>query len=314
MYILASTQASNFVSGVDQAFIIILAICFFFLIGLTAVMIYFIFRYNKKRHPKAIQIKGSTSLEIVWTVIPTVLVLVMFYYGWAGWKPMKNPPDDSFEITVVARMWNFTFQYDNGRKTDTLFLPIDKPIKLNLRAMDVIHSVFIPAFRVKEDAVPGNDKFMWFIPQKEGIYELFCTEYCGLQHSYMYNWVKVMPEAEFNSWYTDTTQQIASAQIDSPTEAGKRIMSNIGCFACHSLDGSSLVGPSFKNIYGREETVNTGGDEHVIIVDDEYIKRSIYEPNSDIVDGFTKGMMVSYQGQLSDIEVGQIIEYLKTVK
>lgn len=314
MYILASTQASNFVSGVDKAFIIILAICFFFLIALTAVMIYFMFKYNKKKHPKATQIKGSNTLEVVWTVIPTILVLIMFYYGWAGWKPMREAPEDSFEITVNSRMWNFTFQYDNGRRTDTLFVPKDRPVKLNLRSMDVIHSVYIPAFRVKEDVVPGSDKFMWFTAQNEGIYELFCTEYCGLQHSYMYNWVKVMPEEEFNTWYTDTTQQLASAQVESPTAAGKRIMTNIGCLACHSLDGSRLVGPSFKGLYGHEATVKTGGETRTVMVDDEYIKRSIFDPNADVVEGFNKGLMVSYEGQLTETEVEQIIEYLKTLK
>ena len=313
MYILASTQASNFVTGVDRAFLVILGISFFFLIGLTLVMLWFIYRYNRKRNPKATQIKGSHTLEIIWTVIPTILVLIMFYYGWAGWKPMTNPPDDSFEITVVGRMWNFTFEYENGKKTDTLFIPKDIPIKLNLVALDVIHSVYIPAFRVKEDVVPGQEKFMWFEPQKEGIYELFCTEYCGLQHSYMYNWVKVMPEEDFNTWYVDTTQQVAAA-VDSPTESGKRIMTNIGCFACHSLDGSKLVGPSFKGLYGKEETVVTNKEERNIVVDDEYLTRSIFEPNADLVKGFNKGMMLSYHGQLTDLEVGQIIEYLKTVK
>ncbi|MGQ8337641.1 cytochrome c oxidase subunit II [Sunxiuqinia sp. A32] len=313
MYILASTQASNFVSGVDRAFLLILGISFFFLIALTIVMIYFIYKYNRKRNPKATQIKGSTSLEIIWTVIPTILVLIMFYYGWAGWKPMKTAPDDSFNITVVGRMWNFTFEYENGKKTDTLFIPKDKPIKLNLKALDVIHSVYIPAFRVKEDVVPGREKFMWFIPQKEGIYELFCTEYCGLQHSYMYNWVKVMPEEDFIKWYVDTTKR-APVAVDSPSASGKRIMTNIGCLACHSLDGSKLVGPSFKGIYGHEVTVKTGGEERTITVDDEYIKRSIYDPNADIVDGFNKGLMLSYQGQLTDVEVEQIIEYLKTLK
>ncbi|WP_321289261.1 cytochrome c oxidase subunit II [uncultured Sunxiuqinia sp.] len=314
MYILASPQASNFVEGVDKAFIIIFAVCFFFLIGLTAAMIYFIFRYNKKRNPKATQIEGSTTLEIVWTVIPTILVLVLFYYGWAGWIPMKTAPKDSFEIDVVARMWNFTFQYENGKRTDTLFVPQDKPVKLNLKSLDVVHSLYIPAFRVKEDVVPGREKFLWFTPTNEGIYDLFCAEYCGLQHSYMINLVKVMPQEEFNTWYTDTTQQAASENIDSPTEAGKRIMTNIGCFACHSQDGSKLVGPSFKGIYGHEVTVKTGGETRTVMVDDEYIKRSIYEPNADVVEGFNKGLMVSYQGQLTDTEVEQIIEYLKTLK
>jgi cytochrome c oxidase subunit 2 len=237
----------------------------------------------------------------------------MFYYGWAGWIPMKTAPDDSFEINVNARMWNFTFQYESGKITDTLFVPMDKPIKLNLHSFDVVHSLYIPAFRVKEDVVPGRDKFMWFIPQKEGIYELFCTEYCGLQHSYMYNWVKVMPEDEFNTWYQDTTQQVAAA-TDSPAAAGKRIMTNIGCLACHSIDGSKIIGPTYKGVYGHEVTVITGGKERTITVDDEYIKRSIYEPDADIVDGFNRGLMQSYKGQLSDEDIAQIIEYLKTLQ
>lgn len=313
MYILANTQASNFVTGVDRAFLVILGISFFFLIGLTLVMIYFIYRYNNKRNPQATQIKGSNTLEVVWTVIPTILVLVMFYYGWAGWKPMKNAPEDSFEIDVISRMWNFTFEYENGKKTDTLFIPMDKPVKLNLISVDVIHSVYIPAFRVKEDVVPGREKFMWFIPQKEGIFELFCTEYCGLQHSYMYNWVKVMPEDQFNTWYADTTIRVAET-VDSPTAAGKRIMTNIGCLACHSLDGSKLVGPSFKGLYGHEVTVKAGGETKTVVADDEYIKRSIYDPNAEIVEGFAKGLMQSYQGQLSDEDIALMIEYLKTLK
>ncbi|MGD9928573.1 MAG: cytochrome c oxidase subunit II [Mangrovibacterium sp.] len=313
MYILANTQASNFVTGVDRAFLVILGISFFFLIGLTLVMIYFIYRYNNKRNPQATQIKGSNTLEVVWTVIPTILVLVMFYYGWAGWKPMKNAPEDSFEIDVISRMWNFTFEYENGKKTDTLFIPMDKPIKLNLISVDVIHSVYIPAFRVKEDVVPGREKFMWFIPQKEGIFDLFCTEYCGLQHSYMYNWVKVMPEDQFNTWYADTTIRVAET-VDSPTASGKRIMTNIGCLACHSLDGSKLVGPSFKGLYGHEVTVKAGGETKTVVADDEYIKRSIYDPNAEIVEGFAKGLMQSYQGQLTDDDIALMIEYLKTLK
>jgi cytochrome c oxidase subunit 2 len=313
MYLLASTQASNFVSDVDGTFLFILSVCFFFLIGLTIMMIWFIYRYNKKRNPQATQIKGSNTLEIVWTVIPTILVLIMFYYGWVGWKPMKEPPKDSFPIQVTARMWNFMFSYENGKKTDTLFVPMDRPVKLNLEALDVIHSLYIPAFRIKQDIVPGKDQFAWFIAQREGTYELFCAEYCGLQHSYMYNWVKVLPEEDFNKWYADTTAQTAAA-TDSPTATGKRIMTNIGCFACHTVDGSKLVGPSFKGLYGMTRTVNTGGQNRQVVADDAYIRHSIYDPGADIVEGFNKGLMQSYQGQLSDEDIAAITEYLKTLK
>lgn len=314
MYILSNTtNASNFVAGVDKSFVIIMGISFVFLIGLTFTMLYFVFKYNKHKNPVATQIKGSTKLEIIWTVIPTILVLVMFYYGWAGWAPMKKAPDDSFNIKVTARMWNFTFEYENGKRTDTLFVPMDKAVKLNLVSLDVIHSLYIPSFRVKEDVVPGSEKMVWFIAQREGLYDLFCTEYCGLNHSYMINTVKVMPEQQFNSWYVDTTQQVA-AITDSPAANGKRIMKNIGCFACHTIDGSKLIGPSFKGVYGHDVTVITGGKERVVTVDDEYIKRSIYDPNADVVKGFNKGLMMPYEGQLSDDDIVQITEYLKTLK
>lgn len=315
MYSPDITQASNFVKGVDTAFLLILGISFFFLIALTVVMIYFIYKYNKKRHPVATQIHGSTTLEIVWTVIPFILTMVMFYYGWAGWKPMQKAPEDAMEITVYGRMWNFSYEYENGRRTDTLFVPKDQAVKLNLKAMDVVHSFYIPAFRVKQDMVPEKkNNFMWFIPQRVGNFEVYCTEYCGLQHSYMLSTVKVMENNDFQKWITDTTQVAAVANIDAPGATGKRIMQNIGCFACHTVDGTKLVGPSFKGIWGEEQTVVTGGATRKIKVDEEYIKRSIYDPNADVVEGFTKGLMVSYQSQLSDDDIANIIEYLKTVK
>lgn len=313
MYSPEITQASNFVKGVDTAFLVILGISFFFLISLTIVMIYFIYRYNKKRNPVATQIHGSTTLEIVWTVIPFLLTLVMFYYGWAGWKPMTKAPKDAMEVTVYGRMWNFSFEYENGKRTDTLFLPKDQPVKLNLKALDVLHSLYIPAFRVKQDMVPGlENNFMWFEPQREGTYELYCAEYCGLQHSYMYTFVKVMEEQAFTTWLIDTTK-VVTADIDSPTATGKRIMQNIGCFACHTIDGTKLVGPSFKGIWGKEHTVVTGKETRKVLVDEDYIKRSIYDPNADVVDGFNKGLMLSYTGQLSDDDINNIIEYLKTL-
>ena len=314
MYSPDITQASNFVHGVDKAFLVVLSISFFFLIGLTVVMIYFMYRYNNKRNPVATQIHGSTTLEIVWTVIPFLLTMVMFYYGWAGWKPMQKAPKDAMKVTVYARMWNFSYEYENGKRTDTLYLPKDKPVKLNLKAMDVLHSLYIPAFRVKQDMVPNKENnFMWFEPQRVGMYEIYCAEYCGLQHSYMYSYVKVMEDSAFQSFIADTAM-VASAEIDSPTATGKRIMQNIGCFACHTLDGTKLVGPSFKGIWGAEHTVVTGKETRKVTVDEEYIKRSIYDPNADVVEGFMKGLMVSYQGQLSEDDIKSITEYLKTVK
>lgn len=313
MYSSEITQASNFVKGVDTAFLVILSISFFFLIAITVLMLVFIYKYNRKRNPKATQIEGNTALEVVWVVIPLLITMLMFYYGWAGWKPMTKVPDDAMEITVYGRMWNFMFEYENGKMVDTLYLPKDQPVKLNLVAMDVLHSLYIPAFRVKQDMVPGKkNNFMWFEPQREGTYEIFCAEYCGLEHSYMYSYAKVMEDSAFQAWVADTT--LVTHEVESPTATGRRIMQNIGCFACHSVDGSKLVGPTFQGLWESERTVVTGGATRQVVADQDYIHRSIYDPNADVVQGFGRGLMLSYEGMLSEQDVEYIIEYLKTLK
>jgi len=307
--------ASNFVATTDNAFFFIIGVSVIFLIGITGTLLWFVYRYNKKRSPVATQIHGSNSLEIVWTVIPTILVMIMFFYGWAGYQPVKYAPKDAMQVKATARMWSWMFEYENGVKTDTLYVPVDKAIVMDLISLDVIHSLYIPAFRVKEDLVPDRGNTMWFIPQKVGNYELFCTEYCGLSHSYMYTEVKVLPKQEFDAWYAsmaDTTRK-EGAVVNYAAE-GKRLMELNGCVACHSSDGTKVVGPSYKGIYGSKVIVETDGKEREIIVDDEYIMRSIYDPNADIVKGYTKGQMVSYKTQLKDADVAKIIEYIKSLQ
>jgi cytochrome c oxidase subunit 2 len=305
-------DASNFVKGVDTSFVVILGIIFFFLITITITMIYFVFRYRKSKHPKAKQIHGSVTLEILWTVIPTALVMVMFYYGWMGYKPMKEAPEDAFTIKSVGRMWSWQFEYENGKITDTLYVPKDRAIKLDLVALDVLHSLYIPAFRLKQDLVPGQEHMMWFIPGREGEFDLFCTEYCGLQHSYMQTSVIVMEEEKFDKWYIDTTQTVTLIS-DKPGALGKLIVRKNGCLACHSLDGSKLVGPTWKGLFGTKETVITKGKERDVTVDSAYIVNSIYNPNDDIVKGYNKGLMLSYKKELKEEDIGEIIEFLKTL-
>lgn len=301
--------------GVDNAFVFILGIAFFFLIGITAVIILFLYRYNKKRHPKPVQNEGNNTLEFIWTVIPLALVMGMFYYGYIGWAPMKRPPDQGVEITANARMWNFSFRYDNGRVTDKLYVPRDTAVILNLNAVDVLHSLYIPAFRVKEDMVPGlaNNR-LWFEATKTGAYSLFCTEYCGLEHSYMHTEVVVMEPEEFWTWYSDTTGLI----MEVPEEAdlallGRQVVESKGCLACHSLDGSTVIGPSFLGRFGQTITVTTQGQERQILYDEDYVRRSIYQPDTDITQGFRAGQMFSYEGEVTPQEVDFIIEFLKSL-
>jgi cytochrome c oxidase subunit 2 len=281
-------------------------------------LIIFIFRYREKKNPKAAtQMHGNNTLEVIWTLIPLLLVMAMFYYGWVGWKPIEsNPPEDAMHIKTVARMWKWNFQYDNGRRMDTLVIPVGKPVALNMESPDVIHSLYIPAFRLKKDVVPGKPRTAWFIANSPGTYDLFCTEYCGLQHSSMITLVKALPSDEFDAWYkaneTETVETVK--EKPAPASAGKRVVQQLGCNACHSVDGTTLVGPSYKGLFGKEETVITDGKERTVTVDEEYIRHSIYDPNADIVKGFNKGLMLSYEGQVSDEEMELIIEYIKSLQ
>jgi len=293
MYTADPQQASNFVAGVDLAFMIILGVSVFFLIALTVIMLVFIRKYRKEKHPKAVQNEGNNKLEALWTGIPLVLVLVMFYFGWMGWKPMKNPPDDAMRVTAIARMW---------------------PVILDLVALDVLHSLYIPAFRVKEDMVPGQDKVMWFIPGTPGEFDLFCTEYCGLQHSYMFTAVKVVPKEEFDAWMTDTTAVTAVLDTElSLADQGWQVLTQNGCNVCHSSDGTKIIGPSYLGGWGGTRTVVSGREELQVTVDEAYIMRSIFDPGAEVVKGFIKGQMTTYEGMVTEAEVKLIIEYLKAL-
>lgn len=308
------SNASNFVEGVDTAFVVILSVILFFLVFLTGILIYFIIKYNEKKHPKATQIEGNNTLEVAWTIIPLLIVMAMFYFGWTGWTPMYDKaPEDAMHIETTARMWNWGFKYKNGKQTDTLYVPAGKAVNLDLKALDVIHSLYIPAFRLKQDMVPGREGDMWFIANSPGKYDLFCTEYCGLRHSYMYTAVVVMPEDEFEKWYGDTTQA-APVVAETPAMAGLQVIKKYGCNACHTSDGTKLVGPTYKGIYNHETEVVTNGETRTVTVDDEYIRRSIMDPNADVVKGFNKGLMLSYKDQITDEEIDHIIEYIKSLE
>ncbi len=301
------TGASTFAEGVDLSLYIIAGISIFFLVGITVVMIYFVIRYSRKRNPKATNIEGSNTLEVIWTVIPTILVLVMFYYGWMGYKPMREVPDDAMVIDAYAQMWKFSFKYPDGKITDSLVVPVNRPVKLNLHSRDVLHSFYVPAFRIKEDMVPGKNNFLWFNSNLEGRYDILCAEYCGQLHSYMLSSVTVVSDAEYQTWLTSTS----SITDEHP---GLTVLKQNACLTCHSQDGSKIIGPSFKGIFGKTEIVLTDGVEREIVIDSAYIARSIKDPNADIVQGYMKGLMVSYEGVVTDEQIVDIIDYIKNLK
>jgi cytochrome c oxidase subunit 2 len=310
MYSTTGIDPSNFVATFNTAFYSIAGVSLFLLIGLTFVMLYFVFRYNKKKHKIAVQNEGNTLLEITWTVIPLLLALMMFYFGWEGWKPMNKPPANAMNITTTARMWSFSFLYENGKESTDLVVPVNTPVKINLISVDVIHSLFIPAYRIKSDIVPGREKVMWFIPQTEGNYDLFCAEYCGLRHSYMKAFVKVLSKEKFTAWYGDTARLANAEKGSTPSSEGLAIMKFQGCLACHSSDGSKIVGPSYLGLFGRQQVVVRNGADVTVTVDEEYIKKAVYDPNSEIVKGYPRGLMQNYKGKVSEADLTKILKSL----
>jgi cytochrome c oxidase subunit 2 len=299
--------ASNMVEGVDTAFYVIFGISFFFLIGITAVMIWFIYKYHRKKHPKAIQVKERPALEIAWTIIPTILVMVMFYYGYIAFSPMRDIPADARVVKTVAKMWSWEFEYPGNKISSELVLPINEAVVLEMTSLDVVHSLFISAFRVKEDVVPGVVSYMWFIPERLGNYEILCTEYCGLNHSYMESVARVITKEEFEAWLDSVP---SAANMDQ----GLAIMRQNACTGCHSMDGTKLVGPSFQGIFGRTVTVLIDGTPTQVTVDSAYLYRSIVDPDYEVVEGYNKGLMKSYQGVIKDNDIQTIVQFLKTLQ
>jgi cytochrome c oxidase subunit 2 len=176
-------------------------------------MIYFVVKFSRKRNPKATNLHGNVGLEIAWTVIPTILVLIMFWYGWVGYENMSEVPEDALPIQVTAQMWKWGFKYENGKTFDTLYVPVNKAIKLNLTSLDVTHAFYIPKFRIKKDVYPNQARTVWFRAEELGSFDIACAEYCGLNHSYMYNKINVISEADFNKWLN--TKSDSTVVIDS---------------------------------------------------------------------------------------------------
>ena len=304
----------------DSVFYFILGISVVLLFLNTAVMIYFVIRYSRKRNPNPEDVHENLTIEILWTVIPTILVLIIFWAGWKGFVYMRTAPPDAMIVKVTARQWSWTFDYENGKQDSVLRVPVGKPIKLLITSADVLHSLYIPAYRIKEDCVPGMETHLWFLPDEIGSYDLFCSEYCGVAHSSMITKVQVMARKDFDDWYqggapaaavaTAGKKQIkkAGAGLD-----GAALIQVKGCVACHSTDGTPKIGPTLKGVFGRKEIVTRDGKEREIVVDDAFIKQTLLHPEIDRVKGFPP-IMPSQQGQLTDLEIRAIIDYLKSLK
>lgn len=309
--------ASNVADKVDAVFLYISALTIAFLVFITFLMIYFVIRYRRGSGRKPEDIHGHTLLELLWTGIPLVLFLSMFYYGWTNYRTMRDVPRDAMVVKVTARQWAWSFTYPNGKQTTELYLPINRPVRLDLKSVDVLHGFYVPAFRVKEDVVPGKDNYVWFQPNLLGEYDVECTVMCGANHSYMLSKVKVYPEVDFSAWYfSDSLDPPGLASLRVPHGApdpirGERAFRLKGCVACHTNDGSKLIGPTLKGIYATKIAVGRDGKDVTQIVDDAYLARSMTHPPSDVVKGFDPQMP---KIELSEGDIVDLTAYIKSLK
>jgi cytochrome c oxidase subunit 2 len=306
----------NMANPADSTFYFILGISVTLLLANTAVMIYFVIRYSRERNPVPEDVHENLPLEIVWTVVPTILVLAIFFVGLKGFQYMRTVPPDAMPVKVIARQWSWTFTYENGREDSVLRVPVRKPVKLLITSADVLHSLFIPAYRIKEDCVPGMETYLWFLPDQLGSYDLFCTEYCGVGHHEMITKVEVMPEKEFEGWYRGEAEKAEAGEKaerkKGKVHPGAALLEVKGCLACHTTDGTKKIGPTFKGLFGKKEVVIRNGKEQIIVVDEPFIREKLLEPERNRIKDFPP-IMPSQKGLLTDEQIEEIIEYLKTL-
>ena len=295
--------------AIDPVFMFIFGACLVLLLGITLVMLYFVLRYHRSRAPQPTsQADGNLWLEIIWIVLPTLLVLAMFWYGWKEYLVLRTVPQGALPVTATARMWSWEFTYANGKTSPKLYVPTGKPVRVELVSTDVIHGFFLPAFRVKRDVVPGMSNYAWFVATKPGSYDLFCSQFCGTQHAAMVTTVEALPEKQFAEWLEHSSGgEEKGAHLD-----GKQLATAKGCLACHSLDGSKGVGPTFKGLFASQVAVVKDGKSLVVTADEAFLKESIRLPAATIVESFPP--IMPGNPDMPDDQVTALVEFIKSFK
>jgi cytochrome c oxidase subunit 2 len=298
-------QASEHAGQVDLLYFFCVAMTAVFTIMIPAVMVFVAIKFKRKSEddsPKPVH--GSVPLEIAWSVIPFIVTMVLF--GWGAWLffDYSTPPPNSLDVHVVGKQWMWKIQHPEGkREINQLHVPVNQPIRLIITSEDVLHSFYLPVFRVKRDAVPGRYQTMWFEANKTGEFHLFCAEYCGTEHSLMIGSVVVMTPDEYDRWLQTDDQD----GTETPVAAGERLFSELRCDSCHNSEGGN--GPSLDSLYGSSVAFTDGTSA---IADESYIRESIVDPRQHTVAGFGP-MMPTFQGQVNEEQVFELISYIKTL-
>jgi cytochrome c oxidase subunit 2 len=287
-------------------FIMLLTLIFFVIITWMTVHLVVKYRHNQQNEIATTDLDHNTLWEAAWAFIPLMLCFVLFVWGFRLFVKQGIAPDNSLEIQVTAKQWAWQFDYPNGTSNTNLYVPAGRPVKLIMHSNDVLHSFFIPDFRVKSDVMPNRYTTVWFEAREPGQHHIFCTEYCGTDHSNMNRTVFVLPEDDYQAKMKEFRDAADNA---SPEQHGEQLYAQ-NCASCHSIDGSRKIGPSWKGIIGRQ---GKGSKGESYVADENYITESILYPQKVIVSGYPAAMN-SYKGQLSAEDIDHIIAYMKTLK
>lgn len=298
-------SASTLSSDVDALYFYLSGVTVFFTLLIAGAIIFFVIRY-RRRNPSEIPrpIEGSTKLETLWSVIPLLIAMSFFFWGASVFYRQYRPPTNALEVYVVGKQWMWKFQHPTGqREINELHVPVGRKVKLIMTTEDVIHDVFVPAFRIKADVVPGKYTTQWFEATKPGRYHFFCAEYCGMNHSGMRGWVVVMEPTEFENWLSGNANQM------SPAAAGQQMFESLGCASCHGANGEGGRGPSLLGLFGSNVTLTNG---QTVPADEAYLRESIMNPQAKIVSGFGP-IMPTFQGQMNEEQLLQVTAYIKSL-
>jgi cytochrome c oxidase subunit II len=313
--------ASNHAASLDGLYVFLTIVCGISFVLVIGAMVYFMWKYKKRSdNDKTSPLTHNGKLEFLWSAIPAVFLMLFFIWGELDFVKLSTPPADAIDIRVTGQKWYWTIEYpgrsvacttpvEDGEIAPLLVVPKDQPVRLTMTSQDVIHSFYVPAFRVKKDVIPGRYTNLWFTAIQEGTFPVFCTEYCGDEHSSMLAVVKVVAPED----YEDAV--LACTELEAPEgatreEFGELVYKALACNSCHNTDTSVKVGPGFGGLYGKTETMTDGT---TVVADENYIRESILQPNAKIVAGFTP-QMPSFAGKINDDQMDALIAYIKSLK
>jgi len=296
-------RASALAWQVDGLYFLLIAVSAFFTLLIFALIFLFAVKYRRSVHPHAVQIEGSLPLELAWTLIPLGICMIFFAWGSLIYFQEARPPKGAMEVYAVAKQWMWKFEYEGGqRDINQLHLPVNRDVKMIMSSQDAIHSFFVPAFRIKADVLPGRFTTTWFRPTKVGTYHLFCSQYCGTDHSGMIGQVIVMEPAAYQAWMS------GGASSGTLASNGQQLFQQLGCATCHRFDTQGRA-PNLTGVFGKPVLLEDG---RTVIADENYIRESILIPGAKIVSGF-KPIMPTFQGQVSEENLMALVAYVKSL-